>query len=255
MFDLAAVPVPDLSGKTILVTGAGRGIGSHLVEILTSRGARVFAGLAGKADEAAAARLSGAETLRLDVTEQRDADAAIAHIRSTAGKLDALVNNAGVIAPIDHLVNLDPRGLGQAFEVNVLGVHRMTVAAHPMLAASKGVIVNAGTGAATTPLEGWTAYCCSKAAARMLTQMIGLELAGDGIKCFFVGIPPTDTDMQAEIRASGLNAVSRIKREDLVAPAVPASVMAWLCGDQAKTLDNPFLDVRDDLFVDMMKLD
>ena len=60
--------------------------------------------------------------------------------------------------------------LKPAFEVNVIGLHRMTVACLPLLRGSKGVIVNAGTGAATTPMKGWTGYCTSKAAARMMTK-------------------------------------------------------------------------------------
>jgi NAD(P)-dependent dehydrogenase (short-subunit alcohol dehydrogenase family) len=87
--------------------------------------------------------------------------------------------------------------------VNVIGVHRMVVAALPLLRASRGTIVNAGPGAATTPMEGWTAYCTSKAGVHMLTRLLALELGPDGIQSFFIGIPPTDTAMQAEIRAAG----------------------------------------------------
>jgi NAD(P)-dependent dehydrogenase (short-subunit alcohol dehydrogenase family) len=130
----------------------------------------------------------------------------------------------------------------------------MTIAALPLLRRSRGRIINAGTGAATTPLEGWAAYCSSKAGMQMLTRMMALELAGDGIKAFFVGIPPTDTTMQDKIRTSGLNRVSRIPKGDLVPIAVPASCMAWLCGPDIGGLDEVLLDVREEPFIGQMNL-
>ncbi|ROT96325.1 SDR family NAD(P)-dependent oxidoreductase [Histidinibacterium lentulum] len=250
MFNLAPVPVPDLSGKVILVTGAGRGIGHALTELLVERGATVYAG---HVDGDVAP--SGAHGIGLDVTDQTQVDAAMLRIGEEAGRLDALVNNAGVISPIGPLRELDTDALRPAFEVNVLGVHRMTVAALPLLEKAKGVVVNAGTGAASTPMEGWTAYCSSKAGARMLSLMTAMELKETGVQVFFIGIPPTDTAMQGAIRAAGLNPISKIPQGDLVHPMVPASVMAWLCGPEARELDEVLLDVRDAFFKGMMALD
>ncbi len=248
MFNLSPIPVPDLSGKTVLVTGAGNGIGAVLSEILAENGARVFAGLFSDSDPKSVERLTETTTVELDVTKQSDVDRVISQIRVEAGQLDVLINNAGVIAPIGHLKDMESDKMLPAFAVNVIGAHRMVRAALPLLRDSKGVIVNAGTGAATTPMEGWAAYCSSKAAARMLTQMCALELADDGIQSFFIGIPPTDTAMQGEIRTTGLNPVSKIAKSDLVDPRVPASVMAWLCGPGARSLKEVCLDVRDDFF-------
>lgn len=213
-----------------------------------SSGANVLAGVLGEAHPDWASHLKGADVFNLDVTDQRSVDHAIAR---AADGLDVLVNNAGTISPIGHLDTLDSDAFAQTFDVNVVGVHRMIKAALPKLEASKGAIVNAGTGAATTPMEGWTAYCSSKAGARMLTQMCAMELADRGVQSFFIGIPPTNTEMQGEIREAGLNPISKIAQGDLVDPIVPASVMAWLCGPQARSLDACLLDVRDPLFQDM----
>jgi NAD(P)-dependent dehydrogenase (short-subunit alcohol dehydrogenase family) len=128
----------------------------------------------------------------------------------------------------------------------------MTLAALPLLEASRGLILNAGTGAATKAMEGWTAYCSSKAAARMLTEMQALELAPRGVAARFVGIPPTDTAMQGEIREAGLNPISKIPRGDLVHPDVPASVLAWLCASEQRGREEVMLDVREPLFKAMM---
>lgn len=251
MFNLAPVPVPDLTGRTVLVTGAGKGIGAELVRILVANGARTYAGVF--AGEAAESLPDAATVLALDVTKQADVDAAIARITAESGQLDVLVNNAGMITPIGPLAELASDALAPAFAVNVIGVHRMALAALPLLRAAKGVIVNAGTGAATTPMEGWTVYCSTKAAMRMLTQMMAMELAPD-VKCFFVGIPPTDTAMQGEIRAAGFNPISKIPQEKLVRPEVPASVMAWMCGPQARDVAEVLLDVRQEIFTNLMDL-
>lgn len=248
MFNLNPIPVPDLSGRTILLTGAGRGIGSALTRLLVDNGANVVAGIYGKVEQPAL--LDGARTISLDVTSQEQVDDAIAAV---GGHLDVLVNNAGVIAPIGHAADLSTDSMRQAFDVNVLGVHRMVVAALPLLKASKGAIVNAGTGAATTPMEGWTAYCSSKAAMHMLTRMFAMELEREHVRSVFIGIPPTDTEMQGSIRQAGLNPISKIAQTDLVDPRVPASVMAWLCSDRAAQRAEVIQDVRDDFFKAMME--
>lgn len=250
MFNLAPIPVPQLAGRTILLTGAGRGIGAHLTRLLVDHGARVIAGIYGKVDEPEL--LNGATTISLDVTSQEQVDQAIAAV---GDHLDVLVNNAGVIAPIGHAADLATDSMRHAFDVNVLGVHRMVVAALPLLRASKGVVVNAGTGAATTPMEGWTAYCTSKAAMQMLTRMFAMELEPVGLRSVFIGIPPTDTDMQGSIRQAGLNPISKIAQSDLVDPKVPASVMAWLCSEEAASRSDVIQDVRDDFFKAMMDLE
>lgn len=251
MFNLRPIPVPDLTGRTILVTGAGRGIGAALVRTLIDHGATVFAGFYGAADMGA---LAGAMTFPLDVTDATSVNAGVAQVTAFGGRLDVLVNNAGIIAPIGQLEHLPADALRPAFEVNVIGLHRMTVACLPLLLASRGAIINAGTGAATTPMEGWTGYCASKAAARMLTQMQALELKPHGIAAWFIGIPPTDTTMQGEIRLAGLNPISKIPQADLVHPDVAASVMAWLCAAPARAVDEVLLDVRHDRFTAMMDL-
>jgi len=251
MFNLAPVSVPDLTGRTVLVTGAGKGIGAELVRILYAKGARTYAGV--YPVESAEALPDGVTQLELDVTSQSDVDAAIARITAESGRLDVLVNNAGVINPIGLLAEIVTDDLAPAFAVNVMGVHRMTVAALPLLRAAKGTVLNAGTGAATTAMEGWTAYCTTKAGLQMLTRMMALELGREGLRIFFLGIPPTDTAMQGKIRASGLNPISQIPQDKLVPTNVPASVMAHLCGPNPAMTD-VLLDVRQEVFTKMMDL-
>ncbi len=131
MFNLSPVTVPDLSGKIILVTGAGKGIGAAVVRLLDAAGARVFAGVF-KADRAED-HPAGVTRLEIDVTRQADVDAAITAIKADAGRLYILINNAGTISTIAPLADLPAEALATAFAVNVVGVHRMTSAALPLL--------------------------------------------------------------------------------------------------------------------------
>lgn len=254
MFNLSSIDVPDLTGKTVLVSGAKRGIGAVLAGLLTARGAEVYAGVQGDPESEWAQHLAHSQVVQMDVTDPAAVKGVMERIEQKSGKLDALVNNAGVISPIGHIDTLDTEAFRSAFDVNALALHRVTCAALPLLRKSRGVVVNAGTGAATTPMEGWTAYCSSKAAARMLTLMFAKDLSESGVQFFFLGIPPTDTNMQCEIRVAGLNPISKIAKSDLVDPKVPASVMAWLCGPEARNLTDVTIDVRDDFFKAMMTL-
>lgn len=251
MFNLAPVPVPDLAGRVILVTGAGKGIGAELVRILHEKGATVYAGV--YPVDAVEDLPAAVPRVKLDVTSQADVDSVIARIAAERGWLDVVVNNAGVILPIGPLAEIATDELAPAFAVNVMGVHRVTVAALPLLRASRGTILNAGTGAATTAMEGWTAYCSTKAGMHMLTRMMALELAKEGLRIFFLGIPPTNTAMQDKIRASGLNHISQIPQDKLVPPRVPASCMAYLCGADPN-MTEVMLDVRQEVFTKMMDL-
>src|SRR5690606_20395126 len=109
----------------------------------------------------------------------------------------------------------------------------------------EGVIVNISSGAAHSPLEGWSAYCASKAALAMLTRSVHLELADAGV--FAYGFQPgvVDTGMQATIRASGVNEVSRLRREQLAPAHQPARLVALLCLGKPPELRGLDLSVRD----------
>src|SRR3546814_20621816 len=79
----------------------------------------------------------------------------------------------------------------------------------PMLIESQGTLINMSSGAAYKPMEGWRAYCSSKAALVMLSRSLDLEYRAQGVRVFSLGIPPTATPMQASIRHSGFNEDSR----------------------------------------------
>ena len=98
-----------------------------------------------------------------------------------------------------------------------------------MLERGHGDIINVSSGAALRPLEGWSAYCAGKAGLAMLTRSIDLEHRAAGIRVFGFQPGTTDTDMQVTIRASGINLISKIPREQLTPVAHPARAIVYLC--------------------------
>lgn len=244
---LRPVPLPDLSGKIALVTGASRGLGRSTAEHLMRAGATVYAGIF-----TASSAPENTIPVKLDVTDDASVNAAVERAVSEQGRLDIMINNAGAIEPIAEVGKVATVEANRLFDINVTGVLRGMQAALPHILKSGGTIVNAGSGAAFVPLEGWGVYCASKAALVMLTRVAALENEGKGIRIFALGIPASDTDMQVTIRASGINRISQMKREDLPHANVTGSIMAWLCGADARKIDDVAIDVRDERLVALM---
>jgi NAD(P)-dependent dehydrogenase (short-subunit alcohol dehydrogenase family) len=147
---------------------------------------------------------------------------------------DILISNAAVIAPIGLLGRTDPAAWGQAIDINLKGVHHGARAALPgMLARGGGTLIALSSGAATSPLEGWSAYCAAKAAVLMLTRCIDREYRGRGIRALGLSPGTVATDMQREIRASGINPVSQLDWSAHVPPEWPARALAWMCTAEA----------------------
>jgi NAD(P)-dependent dehydrogenase (short-subunit alcohol dehydrogenase family) len=175
----------NIDGKTVLVTGANRGIGQALVTEALSRGAsRVYAGTR----QPLAHPDGRVTTLTLDVTDAAQIQAAAEKV----GSLDVLINNAG-IAPYDDLT--DRGALEQSLAVNLFGTWDVTRAFLPLLTTSRGAIVNNVSVMALAPFPLTPAYAISKAAAFNLTQSLRALLAGRGVQVHAVLTGPTDTDM------------------------------------------------------------
>ena len=190
-----------IEGKTVLVTGANRGIGQALVEEALRRGAkRVYAGTRQPFDHP-----DGRVTpVTLDVTDTAQIQAAVERVPS----LDVLINNAG-IALYDDLS--DRAALEQSLAVNLFGPYGVTQAFLPLLTGSRGAIVNNVSMMALAPLPLTPAYALSKAAAFNMTQSLRALLAGRGVSVHAVLTGPTDTDMTQgfEIPKASAESVAR----------------------------------------------
>jgi NAD(P)-dependent dehydrogenase (short-subunit alcohol dehydrogenase family) len=171
--------------STVLVTGANRGIGRALIEEALKRGAkRVYAGT-----RQPLAHPDGRVTpLTLDVTNAAQIQEAI----KIVGSLDLLINNAGV-ALFDDLS--DRAALERHLAVNLFGTYAVTQAFLPLLARSRGALVNVLSAAAVAAVPVLPAYSISKAAAFSLTQSLRALCAGQGVRVHAVLAGPVDTDM------------------------------------------------------------
>ena len=240
-----------LDGKVIIVTGASRGIGAAASVALAKAGASVvLTARDGALTEAVARSIGGSAMARAcDVSDYAAFAALVAETKDRFGRLDGLINNAGVIEPIAAIAESDPAAWARNITINLTGAYYAVRAVLPgMLAAGGGTIVNISSGAALRPLEGWSAYCSGKAGLHMLTRAIALETAAKGIRVFGFQPGTTDTDMQVLIRASGVNPVSQIPRGKLTPVAHPAAAIVYLCTAAADDLSGQEFSLNDKPF-------
>ena len=229
----------EVANKTVLITGANRGIGRALLDEALRRGAkRVFAGTRvplGVSDD----RVT---PLPLDVTNAAQIQQAVEAVDG----LDILMNNAGV-AIYDDLSNLDV--LEQHFKVNFVGTLKVTRAFVPLLKRSHGAIVNNLSLAAIAALPMIPAYSISKAAALNLTQSLRALLAKDEVSVHGVVLGPVDTDMNrgldipkaspASAAAGIFDGLARGEEEIFPDPASASVAETWRAG-AAKALERQF---------------
>jgi 3-oxoacyl-[acyl-carrier protein] reductase len=247
-----------LAGKVIIVTGASRGIGAAAADALAKAGATVVltardGALAGKVAQSIG---GSASAQACDVSDYSAMQALVAGTIERHGRVDALINNAGVIEPITSIADSDPATWARNIEINLTGAYHAIRAVLPgMIAAGGGTIVNVSSGAAIRPLEGWSAYCTGKAGLHMLTRAVALETAARGIRVFGFQPGTTDTDMQVLIRASGINVISKIPRADLTPVAQPAAAIVYLCTPAADDLNGQEFSLRDESFRTRLNLE
>lgn len=238
-----------VDGKTVMITGASRGIGEAAARVFASAGANVV--LTARGSEAIA-RIAGdiggtALAVPCDVSRYSDVEAAVAAARDAFGPVDILVNNAGAVEPIAHLATSDPEGWGQVIDVNLKGVyHGMRAVLPEMIARGGGTILTVSSGAAHAPVEAWSHYCASKAGAAMLTRMIDKENRDDGIRAIGLSPGTVATEMQREIKASGINPVSKLDWSDHFPPEWPAKALLWMCSADADEFVGGEISLRDE---------
>lgn len=249
-----------MAGKVVIITGASRGIGAAAAAALAKAGATLMLtardGARCEAISQDIIRGGGkAAALACDVSDWNAVRHLAEQTQQRFGKIDALVNNAGVIEPIAGIADSDPAAWARNVQINLVGAyHAVRAVLPPMIAAGAGTIVNVSSGAAHQPLEGWSAYCSAKAGLAMLTRAIALEHAAQGIRVFGFQPGTTDTEMQVVIRASGVNPVSKIPRENLIPVAHPAAAIVYLCSSAADDLAGKEFSLRDEAFRSRLNL-
>lgn len=238
-----------LSGQTVLITGASRGIGASTAREFAHSGANVVLFARDKASMDRIAAEIGKQALAIagDISVFADVEKAIETSVQTFGKLDVLINNAAALEPISHLADADPEVWNKLIDINIKGVFYANRCALPiMLKNGGGTIITVSSGAAHNPIEAWSAYCTSKTGAAMLTSCTDHENRHQGIRAMGLSPGTVATQMQRDIKASGMNPVSQLDWSDHIPPEWPAKALVWMCGSEADEFVGKEISLRED---------
>lgn len=244
-------------GRVVIVTGASRGIGAATARWLGSVGtsvnlvARSPGDLHGVAEDVIG--LGGrAVTTVADVADPGACALAVEGTLEAFGRIDGIVNNAGMVEPLADVARTDPTHWRRCIEVNLLGPVQLSRAVLRELRARGGRIVNISSGAATTPIHGASAYCASKAALNHFSRILALEEPSVVVVAVRPGV--VDTAMQAILREKGPGALPpgvaayyrNLKEEGrLEPPWVPGRSIAWLALHAPASLSGAFVNYDD----------
>ncbi|MEO0918209.1 MAG: SDR family oxidoreductase [Pseudomonadota bacterium] len=238
-----------VDGKTVIITGASRGIGEAAAEVFAEAGAKV--GLLARS-EAAISEIAGrigsaAMAVPCDVSDFASLEAATQSVEAAYGPTDILINNAGAVEPISHLASADPDAWGTIIDINLKGVfYGMRVVMPSMIERGQGTIITISSGAAHGPVEAWSHYCASKAGAAMLTRCADKEAGNAGLRIMGLSPGTVATQMQKEIKASGINPVSQLDWSVHIPASWPAQALLWMCGTDADEFVGTEISLRDE---------
>jgi len=194
--------------KTYLVTGASKGIGFELSLALATSGAHVIL-LARDTPSLEISRdlvqsiSASSTTLVCDLADNQSIDNAIVALNNDFQKIDGIVHNAGMIAPIMPMSKAPSDAWAENIQVNLIGVQRLTKGIYPLMMASEHCrVTTISSGASLRPLESWSSYCVAKAGQDMWARCLAEEGKRDGITAISIAPGIVNTDMQKEIRSA-----------------------------------------------------
>ena len=192
----------NITGKTILITGGGSGIGLEIAKLLSAKGNKVI--ITGRTEaklQQAAAQVENVSIIAADITDEASVEKLVAQINKEYGKLDILINNAGAT----YVYNLaDATDTNQKakdeFETNFFSILNLTDKLLPVLKVqNEAAIVNVSSILAFVPAGRIPTYSASKAALHSYTQSLRFALADTGVKVFELMPPLVNTDFSKDI--------------------------------------------------------
>ncbi|MES2957465.1 MAG: SDR family NAD(P)-dependent oxidoreductase [Pseudomonadota bacterium] len=219
----------DLNGKFAIVTGAAKGIGKAIAELLVQSGADVVAWDLNPVD------VASVRTSVIDVTNVDSIRSGLAKI-GTDQSIDLLINSAGYLGGLTPFIDQSATGWRRILEVNLVGTLQVTQAVLPtMLRQRSGRIINLGSLAGKEGLAGLTAYSAASAGVIAFTKALSREVAKDNVFVNCVAPGPIDTDM---IRGLGAEVVARMVQDSptgrLGSAGEVAQLVAWMCSEASQ---------------------
>jgi L-xylulose reductase len=233
----------DFTGKRVLVTGAGKGIGRDIAVTLSEYGAEVVAISRAQVDLDTLKAAISCQVIQADLANAEQARQAA----DSAGEIDLLVNNAG-ITKLQSFFDTTLEAFDEIMAVNVRAVLVVSqVIARKMVArGTPGAIVNVSSQSSMRALQDHTAYCASKGALDQLTRMMALELGPHDIRVNAVNPTVTLTPMgefawSDPVKRNGM--MARIPLKRFATPRDVSEVIAFLLSDQARMLNGVVLPI------------
>jgi 3-oxoacyl-[acyl-carrier protein] reductase len=240
-----------LEGKVALVTGAGSGFGLGIAETFAREGARVaVVDIRQEAAEAAAARIGESGIgIAADVSKAADVQAAVGRALDAFGRVDIVVNNAGISHRNRPMLEVEEEEFDRIFAVNVKSIYHFAKAAVPqMRAQGGGVFINVGSTAGLRPRPGLTWYNSTKGAVHTMTKSMAVELAPDRIRVCALAPVAGETPLLATFMGED----TPQKREQFVnsiplgrfsTPQDIANAALYLASDEAGLITGVVLEV------------
>jgi NAD(P)-dependent dehydrogenase (short-subunit alcohol dehydrogenase family) len=247
--------------KVAIVTGASSGLGAATARwmgkkstevVLVARSADRLLQVAQQVESLGASAL----TIPADVADPVACRKVVDETLKRFSRIDALVNNAGIISPLASILEADINQWRTAVEVNLLGPFYLTHFALPSLISTHGRIVNISSGASGIPIPAASAYCASKAALTHFNRVLAEEVPDITTSCVRPGV--VDTPMQDKIRQEGSAVMNPAQvtyyhdlkvNNQLEPPEVPARSVAWLALHAPHSMSGEFLNYDDPVIV------
>ena len=234
-------------GRVVIVTGGAQGIGEACARRFAREQARLVIADVANAPGSALARELGATYMHCDVGDKLDVDAVVAKTVAAFGRIDVLVNNAGIFKAADFL-DVTEEDFDEVLRVNLKGSFLMGQAvARVMVAQGSGVIVNMSSVNGVLAIPNIASYNVSKGGINQLTRVMALALAGHGIRVNAVAPGTIATELAARAVLTSDEArnkiLSRTPMKRLGEPAEIADVVAWLASDAASYVTGEIVTV------------
>lgn len=218
----------NVQGKVFVVTGAGNGIGAALTKTLLDKGAHVAAVDIAFKNTKPNNKLSLHE---LDVTDRKAVLALPKAVIKAHGKVDALINNAGIIQPFVRVNNLEFKDIERVMDVNFYGTVNMVKAFLPeLLRRPEGYIANVSSMGGFLPVPGQSVYGASKAAVKLLTEGLYAELKDTNVhvSTIFPGATDTKISENSGVSVPGISEEDRDKFPSLSVDRAAAVMVAGI---------------------------